>query len=66
MKKGLKDTIDAIDGLIIMTPDILEIINCIADAKVPGQWIYDPTGAEFSWLYPNLGGWISQLIERAS
>ena len=42
-----------------MTPSIFDAIDAIADARVPYLWVYDPTGAEISWLLPNLGGWIS-------
>jgi hypothetical protein len=34
VRKTLNDTILAIDGQIIMTPDILDAINAIFDAKV--------------------------------
>ena len=34
VRKTLQDTILAIDGQIIMTPDILDAINSIFDAKV--------------------------------
>ncbi len=44
-----------------MTPEIVEMIDSISDAKVPSVWIYDATGAEISWLFPNLGGWINSL-----
>ena len=64
VRKTLQDIIQAIDGQIIMTPDILDAINAISDAKAPHIWIYDPTGAEISWLLPNLGSWITSLIER--
>ena len=51
----------AIEGTIIMTPDILDAINCIFDAKVPDAWLYDPSGAEISWLLPSLGSWYNSL-----
>lgn len=59
VRKTLVDVIDAIDGQIIMTPNILDAINAISDAKVPNMWVYDPSGAEISWLTPNLGTWIT-------
>lgn len=64
VRKTFSDVIDAIDGQIIMTPDILEAINAIFDAKVPNAWLYDPSGAEISWLLPTLGSWFGSLIER--
>ena len=35
VRKTLEDIVFAIDGTIIMTPDILDAINAIFDAKVP-------------------------------
>jgi len=56
--------IDAIEGTIIMTPDIVESINAVYDYRVPTKWQYDPTGAEISWLTPSLAGWIKGLLDR--
>jgi len=64
VRKTLADVVYAIDGTIIMTPDILDAINAIFDAKVPNSWLYDPSGAEISWLLPTMGQWFSSLIER--
>lgn len=64
VRKTFRDTIDAIDGQIIMTPEILDAINSIFDAKVPNSWIYDPSGAEISWILPTLGAWFTSLIDR--
>lgn len=47
-----------------MTPEILDAINAIFDARVPNVWLYDPSGAEISWLLPSLGSWFASLIER--
>lgn len=47
-----------------MTPEILDAINAIYDAKVPFIWLYDPSGAEISWLLSSLGSWYTSLIER--
>jgi dynein heavy chain len=54
----------AIDGTVVMTPDLLEDLNAIFDARVPKSWTHDASGAEISWLMPNLGGWFTGLIER--
>jgi dynein heavy chain len=64
VRKTLSDTSFAIDGAIIMTPQILDAINAIFDAKVPAIWLTDPSGAEISWLLPTLGSWFASLIER--
>jgi len=41
VRKTLNDTILAIDGQIIMTPDILDAINAIFDAKVILLYFYN-------------------------
>jgi len=56
--------IDAIDGTVIMTQDIVESINAVYDFRVPYKWQFDPTGAEISWLTPSLGGWMKGLMDR--
>jgi len=58
------DMVDAIDGSIIMTPDIVESINAVNDFRVPKKWQYDPTGAEISWMTMQLAGWIKGLLDR--
>lgn len=47
-----------------MTPDILDAINAMFDAKVPNAWVYDATGVEISWILPSLGAWFGSLIDR--
>jgi len=64
VRKTFTDTILAIDGTVVMTPDILDAINAIFDAKVPQTWLTDPSGAEISWLLPTLGSWFGSLIAR--
>jgi len=56
--------IDAIDGNISMTPEIVDSINSVYDFRVPKKWQYDPTGAEISWLTVSLAGWIKGLLDR--
>lgn len=56
--------VDAIDGSIIMTPDIVNSINAVYDFRVPNKWQFDPTGAEISWLTASLAGWIKGLLDR--
>jgi len=56
--------VDAIEGTIIMTPDIVDAINAVYDFRVPRNWCYDPTGAEISWLTPTLASWIKGLLDR--
>jgi len=55
---------EAIDGNISMTPEIVDSINQVYDFRVPRKWQYDPTGAEISWLTVSLAGWIKGLLDR--
>ena len=64
VRKTLVDTIDAIDGIVIMTPFLLDAINAIYDGKVPYDWLYDPSGAEISWLLLKLSTWMDSLGKR--
>lgn len=64
VRTTMTNMVDAIDGSIIMTPDIVESINATYDFRVPRKFQYDPTGAEISWLTPSLGGWIKGLLDR--
>eukprot|EP00743_Colponemidia_sp_Colp-15_P002217 GILK01002403.1.p1 GENE.GILK01002403.1~~GILK01002403.1.p1 ORF type:complete len:1329 (-),score=303.46 GILK01002403.1:72-3644(-) len=66
VRKTLQDLVDAIDGLIIMTPDLLAALNAIYDARVPHKWLFDPTGAEISWILPTLGLWFTGLLDRSA
>ena len=42
----MSDIIEAIDGKMIMTPEIMDAIDSLADARAPNKWIYDASGAE--------------------
>lgn len=56
--------VEAIQGNIIMTQEIVESIGQIYDFRVPKKWCYDATGVEIAWLTPSLGGWIKGLSDR--
>lgn len=60
----MNNMVDAIEGTIIMTPDIVDAINAVYDFRVPRNWCFDPTGAEISWLTPTLASWIKGLLDR--
>lgn len=64
VRNTMQSMIDAIEGTIIMTPDIVDAINAVFDFRVPRNWCYDPTGAEISWLIPSLSKWIQGLLDR--
>jgi dynein heavy chain len=63
-RTNLSSIAQAIDGTVVMTPELLEDLNSIFDARVPKSWTHDASGAEISWLMPNLGGWFTGLTER--
>jgi len=64
VRTTLTNIIEAIDGNIIMTPDIMDAIDKIADSIAPTNWMYDASGAEISWILPGLGAWVTSLFER--
>jgi len=64
VRTTLSNIVEAIDGNIIMTPDIMDAIDKISEASAPNSWIYDAGGAEISWVLPALGAWITSLMER--
>jgi dynein heavy chain len=64
VKKTLNEIDKAVEGQIIMTPNIVDAIDSIFDGKVPKFWIYDSTDTEISWLKPSFSLWFESLIER--
>jgi dynein heavy chain len=66
VRSNLRNVASAIDGTVVMTTDLLEDLHSIYDAQVPKRWTYDASGAEISWLLPNIGGWFTGLIDRAT
>ncbi len=47
-----------------MTTDLLADLNAVFDARVPKSWVFDASGAEISWLMPNIGAWFTGLLDR--
>ncbi|CAD7937238.1 unnamed protein product [Amoebophrya sp. A120] len=66
VRSNLENLVMAIDGTVVMTPELLQDLNSVFDAKVPGRWTHDPSGAEISWLSPSIGTWYTGLVERHS
>jgi len=64
VKNTFSSIVAAINGDIIMTPQIVDAINAVSELRVPHSWLYDPSGAEISWLSPSLTAWIKGLIDR--
>jgi dynein heavy chain len=54
----------AIDGEIIMTPDLRDALNAVFDVKPPTRWFIDASGAEIAWRLPSLALWFSGLLAR--
>ncbi|CDJ35908.1 Dynein heavy chain axonemal, related [Eimeria mitis] len=64
VRTNLSSIISAIDGTVIMTPDLQDDVMAISDLRVPRRWVKDPSGAEISWLSPTLGKWFSGMRLR--
>ena len=64
VRTTMNDMVLAIDGQIIMTPELVDCISSVGDFRVPKKWQYDPTGVEISWLTPGLAGWLKGLNDR--
>ena len=64
VRQMMNDIILAIEGSIIMTPELVNAIEAIYDVRVPTKWQYDPTGVEISWMIPTLGSWLKGLKDR--
>lgn len=64
VKTTMENMVQAIDGTVVMTSELVEYIYAIFDFRVPKNWQYDPTGAEISWLTPSLSGWLKGLNDR--
>jgi len=64
VKKTFTDIIEAVDGTIIMTPNIVDAIDALFDGKVPKSWIYDTANTEISWLKPSFPLWFDSLLAR--
>jgi dynein heavy chain len=47
-----------------MSPEIADCIKVINNLQVPKPFMYDPSGAEISWLNPSLGGWLGSMVDR--
>jgi len=64
VRTNMKNLAMAIDGTVTMTSDLLEDLNAVFDSRVPKKWSHDASGAEISWLMPNIGGWFTGLLDR--
>jgi len=60
----LENLILAIDGVVIMTPDLQKALDCIYDALPPVFWFKDASGVLMSWELPTLPLWYQGLLDR--
>ena len=58
LKSTLEDLVMAIEGTIIMSDYLKEVLDCMFDAKVPDKW------TKISWSSSTLGFWFTELIQR--
>lgn len=59
-KSTLQNLQLAISGTVIMTPDLIDTLNCIFDARVPTKWLAK------SWKSPTIGLWFDNLVKRTT
>eukprot|EP01084_Bolivina_argentea_P175293 303595_1 len=64
VRSTLSDLILAIDGVVIMTPNLQLALNSIFDAKPPAFWYCDASGAQIAWTLPTLSLWFDGLLRR--
>eukprot|EP00933_Yihiella_yeosuensis_P062144 TRINITY_DN65084_c0_g1_i1.p1 TRINITY_DN65084_c0_g1~~TRINITY_DN65084_c0_g1_i1.p1 ORF type:complete len:833 (-),score=116.83 TRINITY_DN65084_c0_g1_i1:79-2385(-) len=64
VRSNMTSLVMAIEGTEVMTTDLLEDLNSFFDMRVPRGWTHDASGAEISWLLPNIGGWFTGLVDR--
>eukprot|EP01022_Parablepharisma_sp_SALTPOND_P000876 TRINITY_DN105183_c0_g1_i1.p1 TRINITY_DN105183_c0_g1~~TRINITY_DN105183_c0_g1_i1.p1 ORF type:complete len:4616 (+),score=767.18 TRINITY_DN105183_c0_g1_i1:15469-29316(+) len=62
--KAIQEILMAIDGQIIMTPELDEAIQSLYNGKVPHTWVYDPLGSEWSWISSSTTHWFKELSQR--
>jgi len=64
VRSTLTDLKSAINGEIIMTPELQLALNCVFDGKPPLHWYKDASGAEIAWFLPSLALWFAGLLDR--
>jgi dynein heavy chain len=60
----LKQVQLAINGEVVMTEELQDVIAQMFDARPPKSWLVTVAGDEFSWMLPTLGLWFSSLLQR--
>ncbi len=58
VRNNLTDLKLAIEGTIVMSSEIREMLDAMYDARLPEKW------ARISWMSTTLGFWFTELLER--
>ncbi|XP_076055179.1 LOW QUALITY PROTEIN: dynein axonemal heavy chain 5-like [Oratosquilla oratoria] len=58
VRQTLQDLLLAIEGTIIMSPSLKDMLDAMHDARVPGKW------RRISWETSTLGFWFTELWNR--
>ena len=64
IKRTFSDIVESVDGQILMTPQIVDSIDALDLNKVPTNWLYDPSGAQISWMKFKYSVWIQSFFKR--
>jgi dynein heavy chain len=64
VRQTLQDLKSAINGEIIMTPELQLALNFVFNEKPPKHWYVDASGMEIAWYLPSLALWFGGLIDR--
>jgi len=64
VRAALTQLQQAIKGEVVVTKEVLNVLDAIYDARVPHSWMYSAGGDELSWLCPALGMWFASLLQR--
>ena len=64
VRSTLTDLKSAINGEIIMTPELQAALNFVFNEKPPKHWYTDASGSEIAWYLPSLALWFAGLLDR--
>ena len=64
VRSTLTDLKSAINGEIIMTPELQNALNFVFNEKPPKHWYTDASGSEIAWFLPSLALWFAGLLDR--
>lgn len=64
VRQTLLDLKSAINGEIIMTPELQAALNDVFNEKPPRHWYTDASGQAIAWFLPSLALWFAGLLDR--